>query len=552
MAFPLFVLISMAIAVATLGAVVLFSDRPRLAAGAGLAGAGLLLIFHGRVFFNSYPVDDAFIAFRYSQHLADGQGPNWNTDGRVEGYTSFLWMALVAGIHKLGPDILDAGRVLIYAALAGTFVAVYLMWRLWSEDAPDSGIERPVVLALSLVLLALTDGLAYWGFSGLETPLTMFLLTFGAYLILRERRSGGPPWSALAFVAAALTRPEGAAAGLVTGAFLMGAALASAERRKGLVRALLWLAIFGALYGAYFFWRYEYYGYLLPNTAYAKVGATGAILERGAGYVTGALLKYNLLVVAGGMAALLAVRRLRWDAAYLLVLCSALLGVVIIEGGDSFGHNRFIVPLLPIMYLAGIAGLATVVQRLSFNKTATAIACTAIAAVAALVLIGGSNNPFLDEDRENHAERKAIGRWLAEHTPEHYTIAAYAVGAVAYYAERDMLDLLGLNDVVIAHTDIPNFGSGIAGHEKYNADYVLGEVRPEIIVTNDADTGPLTTSEYYAIQDPRRDLPARAALVTDPRLWRDYEIRSLNVDGYWFNFLQRKDTISELQAPGLR
>ncbi|MBA2669896.1 MAG: hypothetical protein H0U67_05945, partial [Gemmatimonadetes bacterium] len=53
-----------------------------------------------------YPgtLEDAFITFRYSQHLAAGYGLGaWNIGGeRVEGYTSFLWMLLLAGSGSLG------------------------------------------------------------------------------------------------------------------------------------------------------------------------------------------------------------------------------------------------------------------------------------------------------------------------------------------------------------------------------------------------------------------------------------------------------------------
>jgi len=94
MPFPLFVFASSAIAVATASATVFFSSRPRLAVLAALAGATALLLFHGPAYFDYY-ADDAYITLRYSRHLADGLGPNWNSTGHVEGDASFsdprLW-----------------------------------------------------------------------------------------------------------------------------------------------------------------------------------------------------------------------------------------------------------------------------------------------------------------------------------------------------------------------------------------------------------------------------------------------------------------------------
>ena len=35
-------------------------------------------------------------------------------------------------------------------------------------------------------------------------------------------------------------------------------------------------------------------------------------------------------------------------------------------------------------------------------------------------------------------------------------------------------------------------------------------------------------------------------------LWERYQVRALYLDGRWFHFLQRNDTVAELKAPGLR
>src|SRR3990170_3251258 len=259
MPFPLFVLTSSVIAVATATATVALSRRRWLAVGAALTGAAGLLVFHGPGFFNLFPVDDAFISFRYSKHRADGLGPDWNSEGHVEGYTSFLWMALLAGIDKAGLDLLDGARVLAWGSLLGTLVAMAAIWRLWSRDHAGSGSDSPAVLAVALLAVAIADGVAFWGFSGMETPLFMLLLTGGAYCYFLEQRGGRYPWSALVFVAAALTRPEGLAAAGVTGAFTLAGLAQPVERKRALLRAVAWGAAFLALYGAYFLWRYTYY-----------------------------------------------------------------------------------------------------------------------------------------------------------------------------------------------------------------------------------------------------------------------------------------------------
>ncbi|MCH8008350.1 MAG: hypothetical protein IIC91_05745, partial [Chloroflexi bacterium] len=285
MSFPFYVLTSLAIAAVTMLAVLSLSSRRWLAVLAAFAGATALLLVHGPLYFDFY-ADDAYITLRYSQHLADGLGPNWNSEGRVEGYTTFLWMGTLAGLAKLGFDLVDASRVLGFLSLLATFAAVYRIWGLWGGEQPESGLRSPALLAAVLLALAITDGVAFWGFSGMETPLFMALLTWSAYLYLRERRGGRIPWSAFALAATAMTRPEGLIAVGVTGLFVLYDAAASPDRRQAAARAVAWGGVFLAIYGSYFLWRYSYYDFLLPNTYYAKVGLNLAALDRGLEHVT--------------------------------------------------------------------------------------------------------------------------------------------------------------------------------------------------------------------------------------------------------------------------
>ena len=63
--------------------------------GLALAFVTLVLFAHQTVE-HRFVCDDAFISFRYAQHLAEGQGLVWNPGERVEGYTNFLWVVSIA------------------------------------------------------------------------------------------------------------------------------------------------------------------------------------------------------------------------------------------------------------------------------------------------------------------------------------------------------------------------------------------------------------------------------------------------------------------------
>src|ERR1700738_1680717 len=53
-----------------------------------------------------FTIDDAFISFRYAENLARGAGLVYNPGERVEGYTNFLWVLIIAAVYRLGGESL--------------------------------------------------------------------------------------------------------------------------------------------------------------------------------------------------------------------------------------------------------------------------------------------------------------------------------------------------------------------------------------------------------------------------------------------------------------
>jgi hypothetical protein len=177
-----------------------------------------------------------------------------------------------------------------------------------------------------------------------------------------------------------------------------------------------------------------------------------------------------------------------------------------------------------------------------------------VLAIGASTIYPASQDPLLWYGRRGIEHRQDLAAWLNDQTPEEYTIADFQVGATAYYAQdRAILDLLGLNDVTIAHTDVPDSMITIPGHEKYNIDYVLEDVQPEIIVVGQVHTYRLPDRE---IEDRLRApslLQAHNALFQDDRLWRRYSVRAVELkEDRWYFFLQRNDTVRDLRMANVR
>jgi hypothetical protein len=546
MSFPVFLIVAAVISGATVVGTWRLREQPLYALVVVAIGGTALLLLHGRYF--DYYADDAFITLRYSRNLADGLGPVWNRGERVEGYTTFLWMLMHAGFAKAGLNLVSVSLALSLVSLIATTLLVIGLWRvLASEEPAKTKLRSPVVPAVAVLALGLIDGVAFWGFSGMETPLTMTLITASVYLYLLERRGQAPFYtSAVVLAAAAMTRPEALVLVPVTGVFKLWAAIASEHRARDLRRVAMWGALFAGLYGAYFLWRYNYYGEFFPNTYYAKVEGTLNVLRRGSDYVRSNGLNYQMLPLLIGLGILAANRRTRMDGAYLLALVGAWFAAVAYEGGDAFPHGRFIVPVLPLLFLGGLYGLTILLEwvtrsnsrRLAWLAPALVLGCLVLAATP----WDDGVSPLLRGERRIPQERRELGLWLKHTVPADYTVGVYAAGAVSYYSELPTLDLFGLNDAIIAHTAVDDFGLGIPGHERYNLDYVLEVARPNIIVMTDA--GPVLPNRESWERSPPGPIAGINFLIHDPRLWEQYEAVSIGYkDDTWFNFLVRRDSL---------
>ncbi|MBI5091728.1 MAG: hypothetical protein HZB26_04695 [Candidatus Hydrogenedentes bacterium] len=242
--------------------------------------------------------DDAYIAFRYVSNSQMGHGYVWNPAPfrPVEGYTSFLWVALLDWVwSNLGISPPDAanGISLGFAALTLVIGACAVLQITWTDRL------RPYrVVFVGLVMFATISNRTFlaWTSSGLETAMFNFLFT--AWLLLCLSIHGANQTrrmtclSALASLAA-LTRPDGLPIALAT-ALLIGAtslyrAPASISILKRLTPLMPLLAV-----PAHLLWRKNFYGEWLPNSYYAKVASQAFGWEFGWRYLLSFVMEYAL------------------------------------------------------------------------------------------------------------------------------------------------------------------------------------------------------------------------------------------------------------------
>lgn len=414
-------------------------------------------------------IDDAYISFAYARNLSLGHGLVMNPGERVEGYTNFLWVILMAVVHRLGLAVPFVAR--LFSLASGFVLIVYALLFLALGARSRYGLLAAMVAG---PILAVDGTLARWSQDGMETILFSLLALVSVCRSIREHEAPNKyPLSSLYFAFATLTRPEGV---LLFATSLGFRVVASASERLRPRRLTHIIGLYCVIVIPYWGWRWFYYGDLLPNTFYAKVGTTTYQVLRGAQYVYAFAIEqhwplFSLLVLA------LFVNNARrvsiWHF-HLLSVVVVYLVYVILVGGDWMGSGRFIVPILPLAVI-GVAEMASaaIVSGESVLRKTAMVAAT-LFCTGSLIFTSGWNAEWANVSRARlfHQSRLAVARWLREHALDGDTLLTNEIGQFAYYSGLYIADLHGLTDAKIAHA-VPavSMGRGKAGHEKFDLDY---------------------------------------------------------------------------------
>jgi arabinofuranosyltransferase len=279
--------------------------------------------------------DDAYITFRTVDNLTHGHGLRWNIQERVQVYTSPLWMLLMSGLYSLTDEIFFTSIVSSIAISMGTALLA-----LATVGGPGP--------AGALLIASLITSRAYADFStsGMENPLSHLLVAAFLYTYLRSS-SRSPTQSrslALLWLMAALSALTRLDSLLIYAPVLLWL-LADAFQARN------WRSIGYVVLGSspLFVWEAVsllYYGFPLPNTAYAKLGTgidQSALARQGMLYLFDSLRADPItvpIILLGGVVPILA----RTRASHLLPLSAGIvlyLGYVVTIGGD-FMSGRFL------------------------------------------------------------------------------------------------------------------------------------------------------------------------------------------------------------------
>jgi hypothetical protein len=389
-----------------------------------------------------FPLDDAWIHQTYAR--------NWAQTGQLAfvpgqpsaGSTAPLWTLLISAAHRFGFDYFSWTLTLGVVSLALTG---WLIHRLTGRLLP----HRPGVAWLAGLLSVLEWHLIWAAASGMETLLFIAL----ALAVIDGVWAGGRGWwiGTLGGLLI-LTRPEG-----VLLLALAAAVVAARPDHGGLkeLMALAGAALLALAPGAWF--NLQAGGALFPNTFYAKQ-AEYAVLMSSPGVWLSAVGQMLAAPLAGAGAALLpglavwiaAQRRALWSRAALakwlpLVWAAAHLGAYALRLPVHYQHGRYLLPLIPVIILYGVAGLAVLAGAGRGRAAQLSGRVLGLAALAlAIVFLPLGAAAYAADTAIIDDEMVATARWLHLHTPPDALVAAHDIGALGYFAGRPLLDMAGL------------------------------------------------------------------------------------------------------------
>lgn len=271
--------------------------------------------------------DDAYITFRTIDNFINGYGLTWNVAERVQSYTHPLWLFLLSAIYFCTREIYSTSIAL---SLCISLSAVCLV-----AFRTASG-KTAALLGLSVFIFS--KAFVDYSTSGLENPLTHLLLVIFLLLYVRSEPIDFRKLFLLSFVAALgmLNRMD-------TFLFFIPPLIYLLWQQ----RSIKGFAALGLGFLPFLCWEgfsLFYYGFLFPNTAYAKLNtgiAANELLMQGLSYLRNSFGQdpITLPVIAAGMTAPLLLKK--WKVLPISIGMLLYILYVIKIGGD-FMSGRFL------------------------------------------------------------------------------------------------------------------------------------------------------------------------------------------------------------------
>lgn len=426
-------------------------------------------------------VDDAMISMRYAKHLAQGAGLVWNIgEPPIEGFTNLGWVLYLALLHLMPFAASKISLAVMLSSALILLINIVVVYQITKQLEPQSQIAP----LLSAGVVAFYFPLVFWSLRGMEVGLLTLLINLALLLTLKEKNQ---MLVSLILALAILVRMDAALAGLLIAVYLL-------IKRKA---AAPIVTVFFTVGVILWFQKY-YFGDFLPVTYYQKV--TGYTLfermRKGILVFVEFAARDTLALFLFSAASLIFYKQRSLETLLLLGIFLAQCVYSIYVGGDyaeieTNSANRFITQGMPALFIlfswmtSRLYTDLTTAQPQTANRKPKANPAIPLAVIVLLTISGEpwfsysiNNAPLLKAD----IRRVKLALHIKANTDPSAVIAVHAAGQIPYYSERPTIDLLGLNDPIIAKGQ--GEGEFYPGHNKWNYYYSINQLQPDVIADN--------------------------------------------------------------------
>lgn len=421
------------------------------------------------------------------KNFANDYGFVYNIQGeKVEGFTSLLWTLIGASLYKL------TGTMEIPLLVLNFLILFYTSYKLLIYIYENYTKDK-IMIVLSLVTWLLIPGYFDWTLiSLLETGLWSSLITLTVLNLLEYKKNNKKFDLQFSFYLILLIfcRPES----LLLVWFFIGLKFfitfyyLKKDFKTSLISILIPSIVCIITLSLFLLWRYEYFGYLFPNTYYAKKGSSIVWqITKGIRYLV-KFFVYNLfvvLIIGWSILKFMKNRKFELDVFIFLSIIFIHLFFIIINGGDHFKLFRFCQPFMIIFWLLSVKLLSNYKTQKKYTDYIVYIVIVFVTGQDNLIKelklgYGQIQYEFNIAKSEKEKSKELVSFFKENNVYPSQGVIPAGGSAYGYNDYGKTIDLLGLNNVEMAHKDKDPKAYEVKNHASFNIE-VFYKQRPDFL-----------------------------------------------------------------------
>jgi hypothetical protein len=406
----------------------------------GMLSVSCYLLAAGATYRLGFPLDDAWIHQTYARNLVEFGEWSFIPHQTSGGSTAPLWSVLLAPGFLLGLSPLP------WTYLLGSVILIIL--GLFSEIAVRGFSQEynPKIPWVGLFIV-FEWHLVWAAASGMETLLSGLLVTL--ILVMLALGLKNYLLFGLLIGLSVWVRPD---LSTLLGPPLLVIFMDGNRYRNRFTGILLLFIGFGVILAFYLLFNLLIASTPFPNTFYAKQAEYAALqnipfITRFSSIALLPLIGAGIILLPGTL--FLAIDRIGKRDWAIIAGMIWLLGYIVLYAVRlpvTYQHGRYLMPAMPIFFIWGLAGMFKVGMVVSkFRWKWALMKAWQISLGAALVafwLLGA--RAYATDVAVIESEMVVTAEWVAKNIPPDTLVAAHDIGALGYFAPRNLLDLAGL------------------------------------------------------------------------------------------------------------